>query len=91
MANVLVTEKRGLAIATDSVVLHQFLDASLAFDKTLHPIMARIAYQSGIDDDKWIYFAEMHRNASKVVKWKGGVSDLFEENQGTRQGSSAAS
>ena len=41
MANVLVTEKRGLALATDTVVLHQFLDASLAFDKTLHPVMMR--------------------------------------------------
>ena len=54
MANVLVTEKRGLALATDTVVLHQFLDACLAFDKTLHPVMMRLAYQNGIDDDKWM-------------------------------------
>ena len=91
MANVLVTEKRGLALATDTVVLHQFLDASLAFDKTLHPVMMRLAYQNGIDDDKWMYFAEMHKNSTKVVKWKGATSELFQEGQGTRQGSRAAS
>ena len=86
-----ISEKRGLALANESVVLHQFLDASLAFDKTLHPIMARIAYQSGIEDDKWLYFSEMHKNAKKVVGWKGATSDLFEEKQVTRQGSRAAS
>lgn len=51
-ANILVTEKRSVAVADDSVVLHEFLNASCAFDKTLIPVMPRIAYQSGIDDDK---------------------------------------
>ena len=91
MANVLVTEKRGLALSTDTVVLHQFLDASQAFDKTIHEIMARIAYQNGIVDDKWLYFVEMHKNSKKIVKWKGASSELFDENLGTRQGSHAAS
>ncbi len=69
-ANVLVTEKRGLALKHDEVVLFQFLDATMAFDKTLIPIMLKIAYQSGIDDDKWRYWQNMHKNSKKVIKWK---------------------
>ena len=53
--------------------------------------MLRIAFQSGINDDKWLYFAEMHKNANKVVTWKGARSESFDENRGTRQGSRAAS
>ena len=59
-ANVLVTEKRGMALKHDEVVLFQFLDASMAFDKTLIPIMLKIAFQSGIDDDKWMYLVGPH-------------------------------
>ena len=33
----------------------------------------------------------MHKNTKKLLRWKGAASDFFEENQGTRQGSRAAS
>ena len=42
-ANVLVTEKRGIAIKHDEVVLFQFLDASQAFYKTLIAIMLKLS------------------------------------------------
>ena len=53
--------------------------------------MMSLAYQNGIDDDKWLYFAELHKNSTKAVNWKGATSCLFGEGQGTRQGSFAAS
>ena len=39
LANIIVTEKRALAVTNNQVVLHQFLDATAAFDETLHPII----------------------------------------------------
>ena len=39
LANIIVAEKRALAVTNNQVVLHQFLDASSAFDETLHPII----------------------------------------------------
>ena len=89
-ANVLVTKKRGFALKNDEVVLFQFLDASMAFDKTLIPIMLKIAFQSGLDDDKWRYWENMHAHSKKAIKWKGQKSELFEEQQGVRQGSTGA-
>ena len=37
LANIMVTEKRALAITNNLIVLYQFLDAEGAFDETLHP------------------------------------------------------
>ena len=85
IANVLVTEKRGIALQENEVILHEFLDASCAFDKTLIPIMLRTAMQSGIDGDKWRYWLKFHNHSKKVVKWKGERSEFFNEEQGVRQ------
>ena len=89
-ANVMVTEKRGLAVEQNMVVLYEFLDASCAFDKTLIPIMIRTAFHEGLDDDKLQYFMEMHKNSKRVIKWKGQKSEMLDEQQGVRQGGSAA-
>ena len=62
----------------------------MAFDKTLISIMLKNAYQSGLDDGKWLYWQNMHKNSKKVIKWKGAKSELFEEQKGVRQGSSGA-
>ena len=81
----------GIALKNDEVALFQFLDASMAFDKTLIPIMLKIAFQSGLDDNKWLYWQNMHKNSRKAIKWKGEKSDLFDEQQGVRQGSPRSS
>ena len=62
----------------------------MAFDKTLIPIMLKTAFQSGLDDDKWLYWQKMHKNSKKAIKWKGQKSELFAEEQGVRQGSAGA-
>ena len=87
LANIMVTEKRGLALANNLVALHMFLDADSAFDKALHPIILQSMYKSGIEDDIWTYFSEMHSKSQTYVKWSGQSSkDCFLETQGTRQG-----
>ena len=85
-ANIMVTEKRAIALVENVVVLHQFLDATQAFDRSLHPVILRELYNSRISDDKWRYFYEMHKNSKKVVKWKGELSEMFSEDIGVRQG-----
>ena len=86
LANILVTKKRSIAVEENEVVLYEFLDASRAFDKTLRPIMMKIAYQMGIEDDNWLYWYNMHKNSKKVIKWKGEKSEMFDEEKGLRQG-----
>ena len=87
LSNIMVTEKRALAYKFDHVILHMFLDADAAFDKTLHEIILRTMYHSGLQDDSWKYFLSMHKKSQTHIKWKGRTSDeKFIEDQGTRQG-----
>ena len=53
MANIMVTEKRAWAVAHDRILLIQFLDATAAFDRTLHPIILSHLYNDGVEDYQW--------------------------------------
>ena len=64
MANIMMTEKRAWTLANGSVLLVQFLDATAAFDRTLHPIILNNLYNGGVGDDQWSYFQLLHKNAS---------------------------
>ena len=87
MANIMVTEKRAWALAHDLILLIQFLDATAAFDRTLHPIILSHLYNDGIEDDQWKYFQLLHQNATTHIKWNGKVSvDVIQETIGNRQG-----
>ena len=87
MANIMMTEKRAWAMANDSILLVQFLDATAAFDRTLHPIILNNLYNGGVDDDQWRYFQLLHQNASSYIKWSGKVSKkVINEDIGNRQG-----
>ena len=77
LVNVLVTEKRAQAVFHDKIVLHQFLDASSAFDQTLHPIILSQMYDGKIEDDIWLYLQQMHSNSTTYVKWNGKVTEDF--------------
>ena len=88
LSKIIVTEKRALAIFHNKIVLHQFLDATAAFDETLHAIILNQMYQGKIEDDIWKYFQKLHANATTYVKWQGlPTTDLISENKGNRQGS----
>ena len=52
MANIMVTEKRACAVAHNLILLIQFLDATAAFDRTLHPIILSHLYNDWIEDDQ---------------------------------------
>ena len=69
MANIMVTEKRAWAIAHDRILLIQFLDATAAFNKTLHPIILRHLYNDGVIDVQWQYFQLLHQNAATSMGW----------------------
>ena len=87
MANIMMTEKRAWALANDSILLVQFLDATAAFDRTLHPIILNNLYNGGVDDDQWRYFQLLHQNASSYIKWSGKISkEVINEDIGNKQG-----
>ena len=69
------------------IILHQFLDATAAFDKCLQEIILREIYLSGVDSDAWNVIEQMHKKAEKVIKWQGLTSEeKMQETRGTRQG-----
>ena len=87
MANIMMTEKRGAALAQDLILLAMFLDAEAAFDRTLHPIILSSLFNAGVEDEQWKYFQLLHDNASTHIKWNGRVSnDVIFEKVGNRQG-----
>ena len=91
LANIMVSEKRALAISNNQIVLYQFLDATAAFDETIHPIILNQMYNGAIEDDVWKYFHLLHKNSSTYVKWNGLISkDVINEGKGNRQGGLAS-
>ena len=87
----MVSEKRALAIANNQIVLHQFIDATAAFDETLHPIILNKLYNGDVEDDIWKYFELLHKNSSTHIKWNGLISeDVIMEGKGNRQGGLAS-
>jgi hypothetical protein len=87
MANIMRTEKRAWEMAQDQILLVQFLDATAAFDRTLHPIILSHLYNGGIEDDQWKYFQLLHQNASTHIKWNCNVSkSIINESVGNPQG-----
>jgi hypothetical protein len=91
LANIAVTEKRALAVFNNKIVLHQFLDATAAFDETLHPIILNQMFNGRIEDDLWKYFELLHRNSTTHLKWSGlSAVDAISEGKGNRQGGLAS-
>ena len=91
LANIIVTEKRALAIAHNQIVLHMFLDAFSAFDETLHPIILNKMFNGDIEDDIWQYFEQLHQNSTTHIKWNGLISEVvISEGKGNRQGGLAS-
>ena len=86
-----MSEKRALAVTNNQVVLHQFLDATAAFDETLHPIILNQMSNGGMEDDFWKYFQLLHQNSTTFMKWNGLSSvDHISEGKGNRQGGLAS-
>ena len=91
LANIMVTEKRALAVTNNQIVLYQFLDATAAFDETLHPIILNQMYNGAIEDEVWKYFHLLHKNSSTYVKWNGLITEeVIQEGKGNRQGGLAS-
>jgi hypothetical protein len=87
LANIMVTEKRAWALAHDQILLIQFLDATAAFDRTLHPVILSHLYNEGVQDDQWRYFELLHDHATSHIKWNGKISEnVIKEAVGNRQG-----
>lgn len=87
LANIVVTEKRATGLYHNQIVLHQFLDATAAFDETIHAIILNQMYNGKLENDMWTYFQKLHSNATTFVKWQGLVTDdCISEKKGNRQG-----
>lgn len=85
-AALIVTEIRAEAIDTDQPIYFGFLDAQKAFDNVWHSSMLRRAAQYGINGKQWQTLNDWYRELSSRVKWEGGLSSEFKEQQGVRQG-----
>ena len=91
LANIMVSEKRALAITNNQVVLFQFLDATAAFDETIHPFILNQMYNGAIENDVWKYFHLLHKNSSTYVKWNGLITNnVIYEGKGNCQGGLAS-
>ena len=91
LANIIVTEKRAWAVTNNLIVLHQFLDATSAFDETLNPIILNQMFNGDLEDDLWLYFALLHQNSTTHIKWNGLSSvNSITEGKGNRQGGLAS-
>lgn len=78
LAVIIVTE---LQVEAKSYLSLALLDAQKAFDKLL-----RKSIQIGINGDKWLMLNVWYHELVSQVKWNGGLSRMFPEKQGVRQG-----
>ena len=62
------------------------LDAKSAFDVVRHNNLMRRVYHAGIQNQHWSLIESLHQGATSVVKWLGQISEIFNVNQGLRQG-----
>lgn len=78
LAVIIVTE---LQVEEKLYLSLALLDAQKAFDKLL-----RKSIQIGINGDKWLMLNVWYHELVSQVKWNGGLSRMFPEKQGVRQG-----
>ncbi|VDI14252.1 Hypothetical predicted protein [Mytilus galloprovincialis] len=62
------------------------LDGKSAFDVVVHSNLIRRLYQAGISDQSIILIDSLYKNATSCVKWRNNTSQMFEIEQGVRQG-----
>ena len=62
------------------------LDGKSAFDVVVHSNLIRRLYQAGISDQSIILIDSLYKNATSCVKWRNNTSQIFEIEQGVRQG-----
>ena len=86
LAAIIITELRAEAKDTSKTLLLALLDAKQAFDKLWHSSLLRRLYQIGIEGDNWLMMNVWYKELISTVKWEGGLSRIFQEKQGVRQG-----
>jgi hypothetical protein len=79
-------ELRQEALDLKQLFIIILLDAKSAFDVDVHQSMMRRLYHLGVQDKHWTLINSLHTSASSAVKLNGLVSDIFEIQQGGRQG-----
>ncbi|CAG2195798.1 unnamed protein product [Mytilus edulis] len=62
------------------------LDGKSAFDVVVHSNLIRRLYQTGISDQSIILIDSLYKNATSCIKWRNKTSEVFEIEQGVRQG-----
>ena len=84
----ILEELRQEALDLKQLFIIILLDAKSAFDVDVHQSMMRRLFHLGVQDKHWTLINSLHTNASSAVKFNGLVSDIFEIQQGDRQGES---
>ena len=62
------------------------LDAKSAFDVVRHKNLIRKLNYMGLSEQNILMIDQLYKNATRKVKWKGQLSDVFWIEQGVRQG-----
>ena len=63
-----------------------FLDASKAFDLVYHYGMLNSIHDLNIQGDMWMLLNSAYEGITSTLKWKGTITEPFEEGLGMRQG-----
>ena len=85
-AAIVLTEVIAEALDNKTELIVTFLDTSKAFDVVDHRCMLNAMHQQGVRGGLWQLYNSLYSGIKSVVKWRGDVSDPFEERQGIRQG-----
>ena len=87
-ANVVLILTEVLAEAKDNKqpAIIQFLDAKKAFDVVWHDGMLCTMHDQGITNSLWQLHANLYKQITSCVKWKGFLSPIIHDEQGLRQG-----
>jgi hypothetical protein len=82
----IITEAIAEAMDAKQPLYIQFLDAKKAFDVVWHSGMLCSLHDQGITGRLWSLHSDLYKGITSCIKWKGQLSDTFEDKQGLRQG-----
>jgi exonuclease III len=85
-AALLLSEAINESADSKTAVWMAMFDAAKAFDVVWQNSLLLKLHNIGIDGQLWLLLEEWYRGQKSAVKWRGDISETFNEQQGVRQG-----
>ena len=89
-AAILLTETIAESKDANQEILITLMDTAKAFDVVSHKSMLNALFQQGVTSNLWQIFDSLYTDIASTVKWKGTMSEPFNEQQGIRQGGASS-